>query len=143
MGCKDCDTQIQEGSVPIQKPVVFPQGYTGCTLGTLAQALPSELLGAPYPLPRITESGDIIYAQRDVALKPPPDIDGYVRDQDDPWRFHPLWTECVMRIHGTRRNRSTGAINVVMICNHPQCAYRGGRIAYTDCNTCPHRMEPI
>jgi hypothetical protein len=141
MTCRDCDS---DKSAAIEQPVVFqfPTGYTGCTLGSLCGALPPPIPGTPYNLPRITGKGVIIYTPNFEGQLPPPEINGYQRDFDDPWRFYPLWKECVMRIHGTSRNRQRGSINVRMICNHPECQYAGKYVTVLECETCSYRLEP-
>jgi hypothetical protein len=138
MPCTDC-TQHPKLNHPAKVPFQVPTGYTGCTLASLARALPEPIPGTPYALPRVAVDGTIIYAHDEQP--PPPDINGYRRNLDDPWRFHPLWNECTMRIHGTSRNRRSGAINVVMICNHPNSPHQGVRLTHPHCADCLLRLS--
>jgi len=139
MGCSNCNKPTIE---PRRVRPVFqaPTGYTGCALSSLRDALPPPMPDSFYDLPHIADDGSIIYAERYEGQPTPPAVHGYHRNSDDPWRFHPLWTECAMRIHGTSRNRRNGTINIIMICNHPQHPKQGIRLAHTDCNECLLRL---
>jgi hypothetical protein len=92
--------------------------------------------GSRYAAPVVLSDGSIEYAR--VDGDPPPDIDGYERCQDNPWKFLPLWPACAVRMQGTRRERS-GAIDVVMLCQHPEHERFGKPVKYVGCSACPLR----
>jgi hypothetical protein len=45
--------------------------------------------------PTIVNDGTIVYKKR--GWEPPLHIDGYERDEENRWVFHPLWPECDTR----------------------------------------------
>jgi hypothetical protein len=144
MGCQDCNKKPEE-AIRYGRRIKpqMPSGYTGCYLRHLGLALPeSPVLGAYYSLPRVASDGTIIYAQEHDDQKPPPDINGYMRCADDPFRFYPLWGECLMRMGGLRYNRDFGFVDVVMICNHPACPHAGKYLSVVDCVSCSNRLGP-
>lgn len=144
MGCEDCDKKPIQGVYPEQPVMVLPSGYTGNRLHVLGLTLSDNPNpDAYYSLPKVTSDGSIIYAQEREDQSPPPEINGYIRCVDDPFRFAPLWDECLMRIVGTTYNRVCGYIDVVMICNHPDCQYAGKRLTVLECESCPHRLEAL
>jgi len=142
MSCKDCDkkspTRIKGKGVVSH----FPSGFTGNRMSVLRLMLPENpASGTYYSLPKIMEDGTVIYAEEFEGQTPPPEINGYVRSPDDSFRFLPQWDECQMRIIGLRYNRVTGAINITMICNHPECKYSGRRLTVLECRSCEQRLE--
>jgi len=140
MACRDC-SQPRTSPRKTREAFHAPQGYTGCALSTLAYALPDDPLPqADYSLPSIDRDGVITYTPSYDGQEPPPAINGYCRDLANLWRFTPLWPECAMRIHGVTRNRKTGCINVVMICNHPEDPEYGRRLVHKHCQACPFRL---
>ena len=140
MACSNCKPSTTSPATPPQTPPAFPTGYTGCALSSLRYALPPPLPNTLYELPYITDDGTIIYTKTNANQTPPPEINGYSRDPDDLWCFHPLWPECAMRIHGLTRKRHTGAINIVMLCNHPESPQQSQRLTHHDCLNCSLRF---
>jgi hypothetical protein len=108
---------------------------------------PLKSLGATLPVddgvvrkfgrPQVLDDGSIQYPPGDEH---PPEINGYARDENNPFLFHPLWPECLLRMQGTRLDRKSGAINVSMVCNSPEAKDHFMKyVKHTDCEGCPFR----
>lgn len=112
-------------------------GYVGCRLGHLAYILIDSDAGATYSKPSIDSEGVITYTPNGDV--PPPGINGYVRDQDDKWKFLPLWPECITRQPTLRQNTSKGILNVIMTCKNPSCGKLNKQVNSYTCTACPLR----
>lgn len=143
MGCDGCDKKPKRiGTEKVANH--FPTGFTGNRMSILRAMLPEHPTpDAYYSLPKIMEDGTIIYAEEFEGQKPPPEINGYLRSPDDPFRFYPQWNECQMRIIGLRYDRTRGSINVSMICNNPGCKHSGHRLTVLECHDCDCRLEIV
>jgi hypothetical protein len=113
--------------------------HAGVSLKNLGFTLPpDDGLVRLYPRPKFHEDGSIEYTNGGGA--PPPEINGYKRDSHNPRLFHPIWPECVMRMQGTKMDRKTGAIDLVMVCNHPEVKDHFMKNVPADaCVGCPSR----
>lgn len=100
--------------------------------GTGLKCLESTLLpGTPIV---IHDDGSIEYQPLDTI---PPEINGYIRDEGNPFLFHPLWPQCDMRLHGTKLVRE--GIDVLMICNCDQAEQFKKFVTPAECQSCPLR----
>lgn len=116
-----------------------PASMTAMRLSDLDKTLPPFVEGRDRPL-HIEPDGTIVYDKRAGDWEPPRDIDGYQRDPNDPFIFHPLWKSCALRLQVGVRLANCGCIQVRMRCNNP-AAELGKNVKYTDCEACKVRVE--
>ncbi len=95
-------------------------------LAALAATLPGEWLGS-WEEPEFLPDGSIVYKK--IGWEPPPSIEGYVRDKDNKWTFHPLWPVCEKRVGRAFVRGSCGCVQVEMTCD-------GKKVSLTDCRLC-------
>lgn len=84
-----------------------------------------------YPLPPPTEE----------MVTAPPDIQGYRRDETNPFLFHPEWLECTTRMQGLKFDPKSGAVGIKMVCSHPTCEQRMKFVTPDICAACPLRQQ--
>jgi hypothetical protein len=65
--------------------------------------------------PTILNDGTIIYKK--VGWEPPLNIDGYERDKENRWVFHPLWPECDTRNAEAILAGSCQCLQIKMTCD--------------------------
>jgi hypothetical protein len=94
-----------------------------------------------FQRPIFHDDGSIEYPKREGDWEPPQNINGYVRDTDNKWLFHPLWPPCVLRHQMAFLKANCGCIDVVMRCNSPQSPAFGQRLAHETCANCPVRIK--
>ena len=82
----------------------------------------------------VESDGTIIYEQTD--WEPPKDIDGYLRDPKNLWRFIPLWPRCKMRIQKMQRSRGCGCVQVEMRCNNRLTKWFRKEVTFEQCQLC-------
>ena len=91
--------------------------------------------------PVFEPDGAIVYPKAADDWEPPQNINGYVRDPDNPWRFTPLWVPCKLRVQTAFLKALCGCIDLIMRCNNPQSPMFGQRLPHTTCQTCPVRSK--
>jgi len=107
---------------------------------TLPAASPKDA-ERTFQRPLFHDDGSIEYPREEGSWEPPQNINGYVRDTDNKWLFHPLWLPCAFRHQMAFLKANCGCIDVVCRCNSPQSPVFGHRLAHTDCSSCPVRRE--
>jgi len=65
--------------------------------------------------PTISPDGTIAYKKQ--GWEPPLNIDGYERDKENRWVFHPLWPECDTRDAEAILAEACKCLQVKMTCN--------------------------
>jgi len=105
---------------------------------SIRNSMPMPGLGT-YSLPTVHNAGSIEYAP--VDAQPPPEPNGYLRDPQNPWLFHPVWPECQLRMAGVRKDKS-GVIDVKMVCNNPGVPQFMKFVKADDCAACTKRKNP-
>lgn len=88
--------------------------------------------------PVVDNDGSIEYPKLSGDTVPPDNIEGYERDPENPWRFTPVWPECVLRAQGVKL-KPNGCIDVAMVCQHPQAEQFSQPIGVDACLSCPIR----
>ena len=83
--------------------------------------------------------GSIEYPKAEKDWEPPRNINGYVRDPNNKWKFLPLWVPCALRHQMAFLKANCGCIDVVMHCNNPQAPEFAQRLAHDTCAKCPVR----
>lgn len=154
MGCGNCPDNEQQlgltGVVPLgQQPqvaprvsrVVFQPVSPPNPLAQLKHVLPpDDGQRRDFGHPTFHSDGSIEYPKREGDWEPPPVPNGYERDAQNKWQFHPLWQPCVFRLYGLKQPRQCGCIDVIAICNHPDAPQFGKYVKHaSDCATCPIR----
>jgi len=120
-------TEVPVTEVPIPKP----------SLVDLEATLPPYKEGRDRKL-TFEPNGCICYEHSNDET-PPRDINGYKRDPNNPFRFIPLWPECLLR-HGMGvRYTNCGCIDVIMRCNNPDAIQFGDRVGHEQCCVCQWR----
>ncbi len=142
--CHTCPLRQETGSPPppMPPPVPEPAAYTPGQPRPDLQAI--ELTLPPYDegrdrKARFEEDGSIVYEKGEGEWEPPRNVNGYVRDPQNPWRLLPLWLPCRLRMATAFRTAACGCIGLHMRCNQPQAPMFGQQVPYTTCKTCPHR----
>ena len=97
--------------------------------------LPPFVEGRDRPI-RFALDGTITYDKVEGVWEPPRDLEGYVRDPQDAWRFQPLWPICRLRLCTGVRLAACGCVGVIMRCNNPQSPAFGQQMPYKMCAEC-------
>ena len=148
--CHICPLRQETGSpppaTPMPPPVPDRAAYTPGRPRPDLQAIeltlpPAEQESQTRPRPVFEPDGAIRYPVRDNDWEPPRDINGYVRDPDNPWRFLPLWLPCGLRLPQGFIRATCGCIGLNMRCNQPQAPTFGQQVPSTTCKTCQHRSQ--
>lgn len=141
--CKNCPDQpiaSQKPQVPFDitklgLPQVVYVAYNG--LSDLQHTLPIyDGVQRQFQRPVFSPDGSLEYPRLSGDETPPDEIDGYERDPDNAWKFHPIWPECALRLQGTEL-KPNGCIDVVMVCNNPETSTFGKKVTCETCTGCP------
>ena len=146
--CNDCPnhSKIEENKPGIpdaivpKKPamgwVVYTGGPPEVHLAMMQHTLPDD-----YTYGYFLSDGSIRYDQRLGDWEPPSLVEGYERDGQDSWSFHPLWESCQLRVYGTEIKEQCRCIQVVAVCSHPEITLNDhGEVTFTQCRDCPRRL---
>lgn len=87
---------------------------------------------------RFEEDGSIVYDRDDP--EPPADINGYLRDPDNDYRFISQWLPCSLRYTQIVRQARCGCINLITRCNNPEAPKFKDRVKHTHCADCTRRV---
>jgi len=88
--------------------------------------------------PRVQPDGGLIIAKK--GWEPPPPIEGYDRDPNNPWRFTPAWAPCDMR-QRIIVIKSCGATGIKMVCKCPQAPTFQADVKLSICKKCPFKTK--
>ena len=146
--CPECPNQpeivegepsIRDATVP-KKPgrgwVLYTGGPPEAHLSMMQHTLPDD-----YTYGRFLPDGSILYDQRPDDWEPPSLVEGYERDGQDSWSFHPLWESCQLRMYRTEIKKQCRCIQVFVMCIHPEATLNDhGEGTYEGCKGCPHRV---
>lgn len=132
--------EVAIDSVAMQMPVMMSRPHFGREhpLAQIRFSLPMDTVQRFHPRPIFHPDGSIEYPKPEAASTPPDEIEGYKRANDNPWRFTPLWPDCVMRFQGAKL-KENGCIQVHMICQNPEAAAFGKQVDCKTCTECPVR----
>lgn len=143
-GCPDAENYKNATSTPLPRPQVYyvPPRRSGSALQDLQLTLPpSDGVRREFQRPVFFADGGLEYPRlADDSASPPDDIEGYKRDPQNPWRFHPTWQDCILRGQGTKL-KPNGCIDVAMACNNPHAELFGRPVLAQDCADCPVRKN--
>jgi len=136
--------QIGKGTPPGPMGPVIPPSEPRPDLVAIALTLPVEapekIADRTFKPPIFHDDGSIEYPKAEKDWEPPRDINGYVRDPENKWLFHPLWPVCGLRHQMAFLKANCGCIDVVMRCNNPQSPEFGQRLGHETCIKCPVRL---
>lgn len=143
--CPDEENYVEVSSGDKSFQVSLPQVYfhppvKGHPLQALQITVPPSTQRKDFQRPVFGDDGSIEYPRLSSDTTPPDDIDGYVRDPENPWRFTPIWDHCKLRGQGTRMKLS-GCIDIAMACNNPESEHFAKPVKCADCKACPVRKE--
>lgn len=124
--CKTCSAEMQEA----QRQAIVA-GLA--SLGIKETPMPK------HGRPRSMSDGSIVFPRK--GAEPPPDIDGFVRDPGDAWRFKKLWMSCPYRIQN-QFLKSCGSVGILSICNNQTLPTAGQEVKYSTCLGCPVVAQP-
>jgi hypothetical protein len=105
------------------------------SLSALGNTLPPFVAGRDRPV-HFEPDGTIIY---DAGDDEPLDINGYLRDPNNPNCFTPLWPDCRLRPGVAVRYARCGCINVILRCGNPKSPHMADRVTWEQCRDCPVR----
>lgn len=91
--------------------------------------------GEKWSRPRTGADGSIEYPKR--GTQRPPDIEGYIRDVRNPWRFIRIWNACKFR-NEKQIVKPCGAIQILAICTCEACPLNMKPVKSSECESCPH-----
>lgn len=136
--CGSCNDQQHINDIlnSLPQSVHRPQGYG---LASIRHTIYDDGKERMYSFPKIHDDGTVEYDRKGTEPEPPPDIRGYRRDADNPFLFHPAWPDCSFRMQGARIDQNTGALQLVMVCNHPEAEHFGKYVSAVNCDECPVR----
>jgi hypothetical protein len=154
MGC--CEGDAKPGSPVDQKAMaeailanlpVAMLGYSG-SVGHQLQALQTSMPpddGKPrlFIRPIFHPDGSIEYPQDKIITRDPKEPNGYIRDTNNRFLFHPLWGECTKRMQGLQMDPKTAEVDVKMVCSHPETPHSMKFVTALNCSECPLRSLPI
>ncbi len=139
--CQDCPEQpIESGPARPEKPAIGWVIYTGGPpenhLAMMQHTLPSDFKRAHF-----LSNGSIQYEKGPDDWEPPSPIEGYERDVENDWLFHPLWESCQHRMYGTEIKEACECIQVLTMCTYPDTELnKHGKVVFTICKSCPQRV---
>lgn len=146
--CPECPNHPEiEGVEPSIPDAIVPKEpamgwvlYTGgppeTHLAMMQHTLPDD-----YTYGYFLPDGSIHYDKRPDDWEPPGLVEGYERDGQDSWSFHPLWESCQLRMYGTEIKKQCRCIQVVAVCNHHKVELNDhGEVTYEMCKGCTHRV---
>ena len=129
-------------SPPVLAPVPLPPAPRP-DLKAIALTLPVEspekVADRTFKTPIFHDDGSIEYPKGEKDWEPPQNINGYVRDEQNKWLFHPLWVPCQLRHQMAFMKANCGCIDVIMRCTNPQAPEFGQRLSHEVCAKCPFR----
>lgn len=112
--------------------VVYTGGPPETHLAMMQHTLPED-----YTYGYFLPDGTIQYDKRLDDWEPPSLVEGYERDGQDSWSFHPLWKSCQFRMYSTEVKDKCRCIQVLAICSHPNAKLdEHGRVTYKECSEC-------
>ncbi len=122
-------------------PLSVPRPDLASIAMTLPVESPEKAAERTFKPPIFHDDGSIEYPKAEKDWEPPRDINGYVRDPNNKWLFHPLWPVCGLRYQMAFLKANCGCIDVIMRCNNPQSPEFGARLAHETCAKCPVRVK--
>jgi hypothetical protein len=142
--CDACPLRDGEAAATITPPTPDPAAYTAGQprpdLAAIQLTLPApDGKDRTFARPVFEPDGAITYPKREEDWEQPQNINGYVRDPNNPWRFLPLWLPCTLRYQLAFLKANCGCIDIIMRCNNPQAPAYSHRLDDTACKECPHR----
>ena len=138
------EPEISESGIPNvsmpKKPVpgwvLYNGGPPEAHLAMMQYTLPDD-----YTYGHFLADGSILYDKKPDDWEPPGLVEGYERDGQDSWSFHPLWKSCQLRIYGTEIKEQCNCIQVLTMCNHPEITLDNhGEVTFGQCNSCLIRI---
>lgn len=109
------------------------QSNNGCG-GCGAEKIAASTFGRARRLP----DGSLLFKKK--GWEPPPVPEGFKRDPKNAWHFVPTFPLCEFRIQ-THRMKPCGAIDMITVCNCPDCPLRQNTVVESQCNACTFRKE--
>lgn len=141
--CETCPLRQETGEppAPATPPTPLPSKLRP-DLQALALTLPPpDDVQRSFSRPVFEPSGAIVYPAREGDWEPPQNINGYVRDSNNPRRFLPLWLPCALRLQSAFLKAACGCIDITMKCNQPRATTFTQAVTYDVCQACPHRSK--
>jgi hypothetical protein len=132
--CVNCPEETKQRQREIREQLGIPEGQTHRVEG--CKDCEKKHM-SNFGKARVMSNGDIVYAKK--GDEPPPDIEGYQRDEHDWWKFHKMWLPCCHRIQ-TPLIKPCGAYSVKTLCNHPDLPHVD--VTFPQCQGCSFRKEP-
>lgn len=142
--CDTCPLRDGDAAVTVTPPTLDPAAYTAGQprpdLAAIQLTLPApDEKERTFARPIFEPDGAITYPKREGDWELPQNINGYMRDPNNPWRFLPLWLPCTLRYQLAFLKANCGCIDIIMRCNNPQAPAYSHRLDDTACKECPHR----
>ena len=125
---------------PATKPKPEPRPDLKAIALTLPVESPEKIADRTFKPPIFHDDGSIEYPKGEKDWEPPKDINGYARDPDNKWLFHPQWPVCSLRYMAAFLKANCGCIDIIARCNNPKASMFGQRIGPETCIKCPVRI---
>ncbi len=139
--CRACVHMHLDDAPPPPPPPSVPRPDLAAIALSLPAVDPIKDAERTFRRPIFHDDGSIEYPREEGSWEPPRDINGYVRDPDNDFLFHPLWLSCGLRHQTAILRPGCGCIDVIMRCNSPQSPEFGARLAHETCAKCPVRVK--
>ena len=142
--CNACPLRDGEAAEAVTPPTPDPAAYTAGQprpdLAAIQLTLPTpDGKERTFTRPIFEPDGAITYPKREGDWELPQNINGYMRDPNNAWRFLPLWLPCALRYQMAFLKANCGCIDIIMRCNNPQAPAYSHRLDDAACKQCPHR----
>jgi hypothetical protein len=124
---------------PAPAPIAAPRPDLAAIANTLPPTDPKP--EQTFRRPIFNADGSIEYPKADDDWEPPANINGYIRDPQNEWRFLPLWPICTLRVQSAFLKANCGCIDLTMRCNNPQAPSFGMPVMSTVCTDCKVRSQ--
>ena len=113
--------------------MIFSKSWAIYTGGSPESHLVMIITTIPEDFTRVTmqPDGNIEYEKGQDGWEPPRPIDGYVRDPDNQWLFHPIWKSCRWRQYGTVVMQQCQCLDVIARCSLTSCWVKSA-----ECSNC-------
>jgi hypothetical protein len=104
------------------------------------QATKKLVYGRPVT---VNADNSIIYdKQDDEDWEPPREINGYIRDPENAWRFIPIiWPACTLRTTKTLLKKNCGCWDFDVRCTCAECSLNTQPVTHLDCEKCAFRVD--
>ena len=127
---KNGPLKLQDGATHTNIWSIYTGGLAEHHLIGIILTLPED-----YQRIQVHPDGSLEYEKGLDDWESPSPIDGYVRDSENKWLFHPLWESCIWRQYSTILKSQCKCIEVIA-----KCDQSFNWVKFEDCQQCKARV---